>query len=243
MADIWSSIITAALENAPADIAAEAFIDFGKTIALSHSGLPVTLLDLDMIVWRPLAITAPVQFFHWEELEEPWYPELGKLSVPDEYRFPLGDWSAPAGNTALLHIADAQFRDRFVAESSAYVRGNRPSAEQTLGAFLFSGQRLITALGRCGSCNVQPFISYCYRVRGESRWIGEEQHPSNPLDPRAFLSGWPYMHLWGSKHAFRADRKAEAAFAQQLIRHAEAVYPRTANRLHKIWDEVSSESA
>jgi hypothetical protein len=235
IADLWSKIDCAVLDAAPDDVDPAVFWDFGKTLALAACETPVAMLDLDLVVWRALEVQAAVQFLHWEEIEEPWYPPLGVLPVPPGYDFPEVELSVRPGNTALVYIGDPRFRDRFVAESLAYAQRNAPNGDQKLAAFLFSGQRLFTIIGALGPWDMRPFIPYIHRAHGAGEWVGKPPTSRNPLDPLAFLDGWPYMHLWSFKHLLRKDRETADQFAAKLIDHARTVAPHAADRLHAIW--------
>jgi hypothetical protein len=241
--DLWSDINTDVLDNPIQGIEPGVFWDFGKTLVLAECPLPVTLLDLDLIVWRPLQTSASVQFFHWEEIEEPWYPPLAKLPKSANYSFPVVDERVRPANTALLYIEDEDFRRRFVRESLAYATGNTPShpSPPSLSAFLFSGQRLFSLIGASGPWTMAPFVPYVFRQEGAGEWIGPERIAGAPLDPFLFQTGWPYMHLWSFKHELREDATAASQFADKLLSHVAAVEPSLAARLAKIW-AVQSQS-
>ena len=234
IADVWSKIDCAVLDAAPSDVDSAVFWDLGKVLALAACEMPVAMLDLDLIVWRPLEVQAPVQFFHWEEIEEPWYPPPGELSKPPGYAFPDAELTVRPGNTALVYVGESRFRDRFVAESLAYARRNAPETDQRLAAFLFSGQRLFTIIGALGPWNMQPFIPYIHRVHGAGEWLGKPLMNGNPLDPLAFLDSWPYLHLWSFKHVLRKDQASADRFAMQLVDHVRTIAPNTADRLHEM---------
>jgi hypothetical protein len=197
----------------------------------------------DLIVWRPLQTSASVQFLHWEEIEEPWYPPLAKLAKSASYSFPVVDERVRPANTALLYIDDEGFRRRFVRESVAYAAGNRPSHPPplSLSAFLFSGQRLFSLIGASGPWTLAPFIPYVFRQESAGEWTGPERMAGDPLDPFLFQTGWPFMHLWSFKHDLREDAIAASQFADKLLSHVAAVEPSLVARLTKIW-AVQSQS-
>jgi hypothetical protein len=243
--ELYSTIDTNVLETSSEGIEAGVFWDIGKTLVLAKCPLPIVLLDLDMIVWRPLQTSAPVQFFHWEELQEPWYPPLSKLAKPANYAFPSFDESIRPANTALLYIEDAGFRDLFVRESLAYAIGNNPShpSPLSLAAFLFSGQRLFTLTGAKGPWAMEAFVPYVFRQEAVGEWIGSAQSEGDPLDPFLFQTGWPYMHLWSFKHELREDAAAATQFAEKLLSHVADVAPSLLAPLRAIWAAQSGNTA
>ena len=231
LTEIWSAIDTRTLNSAPSDISPNVFWDLGKTLALASASLPITLLDLDLVVLEPLKVTAPVQFYHWEELEEPWYPPRCLLPTPSGYEFPDADWTCRAGNTALVHIDDELFRKEFVAESLRFSRGNLVRPNQSLAAFLFSGQRLFTLVGSRRPGLIVPFLPYLFAVHSPPVWLGPTHLQGNPLALNSYRSGSPHLHLWSHKHVLRRDHRAAQCFLKDFTAYIAIRFPTVGERL------------
>jgi hypothetical protein len=220
LSGLWSDINTTKLDNAPTDIDAAVFWDLGKTLALADCELPVALLDLDLVVWSPLKPTAATHFFHWEEVEAPWYLSGEDLTVPPGYSFPDVDWSTRPANTALLYLSDWRFRDKFVQESLRFARNNKVDQAKALAAFLFSGQRLFSLLEGTDLTAPVPFVPYVFGVRAPSYWTDFHSQEGNPLNPENFRSGGTITHLWAYKHELRRDEAKLKVYCEALLEHA-----------------------
>jgi hypothetical protein len=231
ISDLWSDINTVKLDNAPSDIDAGVFWDLGKTIALADCEMPVALLDLDLLVWSPLKPTAATHFFHWEEVEAPWYLGEEELAVAPGYSFPDVDWSTRPANTALLYLSDSRFRDKFVQESIRFARNNKVDQDKALSALLFSGQRLFSLLAGNGKSAPVPYLPYVFGVRAPSYWTDLNSQEGNPLDPEGFRRGLTITHLWAFKHELRRNKAKLRAYCSVLLEHAKLVAPKVVEKL------------
>jgi hypothetical protein len=226
LADCWSRIDVDILCKAPADIDPAVFWDIGKTLALADAALPIVLLDLDLIAWKPIVPSRRVHFYHLEEIERPWYPPQEDLPRRAGYDFPDVNWSIRPANTALLYLASEGYKGRFVHESLRYAAGNIVPVQASLAAFLFSGQRLFSLVGDGDETAVSPYVPFLFRVNGPSVWLDGRASAGNPLRPEGFQAGEPITHLWSFKHELRRNDAMLETYFHAVLAHAQTLYPR-----------------
>jgi hypothetical protein len=237
----WNAVDLETLERAPTHVDPAVFWDIGKTLALANARLPVVLLDLDLIAWQPLRPGRPTHFYHYEEIEPPWYPPPEDLSRPPGYSFPAVDWSIRPANTALLYLASENYRDHFVSESLRYAAGNVVPEQGMLAAFLFSGQRLFSLVGGGDDSVVSPYLPFIYGVHQSSRWLDGRMVTTNPLRPDGFQRGEPLTHLWSYKHQLRISAADLEIYCGSLITHILKHYPIVGNDLLSVVDHNAPE--
>jgi hypothetical protein len=228
---LWDHVDTETLESIPPDIHAKAFWDFGKTMVLAKIPPGAIVLDLDLIVWKPLPpVQCAVSFLHWEAPVSPWYPGPADLSVGPGYFFDGDfDWEAPVCNTALLCSPDQRVSKAFLAAALRYARNNR-SVGTGIAEMLFAGQRLLAHVARRLDVRLNPIIDYLYVPCGKSMWLTESFTVEDPLAPDACDNGVPFTHLWRYKHILREHPDEAAEFRTRLLRRCrdrvgEAVMP------------------
>lgn len=234
LAQCWTAIDVETLQHAPANVDPSVFWDIGKTLALATARLPVALLDLDLIAWQPLEPVRPTHFYHFEEIEPPWYPPAQDLPRPPGYDFPAVDWSIRSANTALLYLSSESYRDRFVFESLRYAAGNIVSEPSALAAFLFSGQRLFSLIGGGNDSIVSPYMPFLYCVNEPSRWLDGRTATTNPLHPNGFQQREPITHLWSYKHELRRNDSVLEIYCRALLAHILEQFPGVRDSLFSV---------
>jgi hypothetical protein len=227
----WNHVDVETLRRAPTAIDPAVFWDIGKTLALASAHLPVVLLDLDLIAWQPIRPDRSTHFYHYEDVEPPWYPPPEDLPRPPGYCLPAVDWSIRPANTALLYLASETYRDRFVAESLRYATDNFVPEQSTLAALLFSSQRLFSLVGGGDDAIVSPYLPFIHGLNRPSRWLDGRTLTANPLRPDGFQQGEPITHLWSYKHQLRKSATELESYCGKMINHILEHHPIVGNDL------------
>lgn len=120
----------------------------GKIAALSKLPAPCVILDMDMMIWKPLALSgeklvcACVEF-----IDEAVYPPFSYFRTAPGYAFPP-EWSeeATALNTAFLYINDEELKRVYTREAFRFMLAERESPDYWAICMTFAEQRV---LGLC----------------------------------------------------------------------------------------------
>lgn len=220
MLPYWNEVDVSLLRNIPKEIDAKAFWDLGKAVVLQELSPGSSVLDLDLVVWEPVALpNESVGFLHWEQPVAPWYPGLDGLSRPENYRFADDiDWSRYACNTAFTCSPSQSFARLFAAEAMSFAFGNKP-AGCGLGEFLFAGQRLYSHVGQKLGLDMHPLLDFVYDPTVDS--IGK----THPLHLYACEQGTCFTHLWRNKWHLHANENAAREYNCWLIERCLALVP------------------
>lgn len=119
-----------------------------KIAALSKLPVPCVILDLDMMIWKPLALSeeklvcACVEFSN-----DTVYPPFSFFRMTGDYAFPPA-WSqeATALNTAFFYIADEELKREYTREAFRFMLAERESPDYWAVCMTFAEQRI---LGLC----------------------------------------------------------------------------------------------
>ena len=120
----------------------------GKLAALSKLPVPCVLLDMDLVVWKPLELSgeklvcACVEF-----ISDTVYPPFSFFRTTGDYAFPP-EWSqeATALNTAFLYIADEELKRYYTREAFRFMLAEKESPDYWAVCMTFAEQRI---LGMC----------------------------------------------------------------------------------------------
>lgn len=120
----------------------------GKIAALSKLPVPCVILDMDMIVFKPLDLTgeklvcACVEF-----ISDTVYPPFSFFRTTGDYTFPA-DWSeeATALNTAFLYMGDEELKQEYTREAFRFMLAEQESPDYWAVCMTFAEQRI---LGMC----------------------------------------------------------------------------------------------
>lgn len=221
----WDAIDTEVLREVPHDIQADVFWDLGKAVALAALPAGSCVLDLDLIVWQRLELSAnALGFLHWERPVRPWYVGPQELHTPPGYTFDATiDWAAPVCNTAFTTAGDPEFAGLYASEALRFARRNRPR-HAGLGEFLFAGQRLFAHLGRRHGMQMKPLVEYAFDPEFP------EGDVDDPLALHACERGIPITHLWRHKWPMLQDAGAADCFRTWLIKRCVDLAPQFEDR-------------
>ncbi len=153
-----------------------------KIAALSKLPTPCVILDMDMMIWKPLALSgeklvcACVEF-----INDTVYPPFSFFRTTGDYAFPP-EWSeaATALNTAFLYIDDEELKREYTREAFRFMLAEKESPDYWAVCMTFAEQRI---LGLCA----------------EARGIYAKRLYEMDMDC--------LTHTWGSKGKLRTEEE------------------------------------
>ncbi|MBR4991005.1 MAG: hypothetical protein IKY96_07580 [Oscillospiraceae bacterium] len=123
----------------------------GKLLALERLETPCLILDMDLIVWKPLPVRmAPLTVAHIEHLNERVYPDPEKhFLMSPRYRYPEDwDFTAEPVNTALVWFGDEALKKEYLKEAFRFMKYERDTPDDGAVCMVFAEQRI---LGMCAA--------------------------------------------------------------------------------------------
>ena len=162
-----------------------------KIRALSRVPLPCAILDMDMLILKPLDLSGErLVGACYEFVEEVVYPPFSFFSTRPGYAFPP-EWSEEAlpVNTAFLYIGDEELRDYYTRESYRFMLAEKESPDYWATCMVFAEQRI---------------LGMCAEARGiYSRVL------NSPDGDQGILT-----HFWNIKGKIRNDQEIRAYFME-----------------------------
>ena len=161
----------------------------GKIAALSKLQTPCVILDMDMMIWKPLALSgeklvcACVEF-----IDDAVYPPFSYFRTARGYAFPP-EWSqvATALNTAFLYIDDEELKRYYTREAFLFMLAERESPDYWAICMTFAEQRI---LGMCAEAR-----GICAKL------LWDMDHES-------------LTHTWGAKGMIRGEEEYRAFYLE-----------------------------
>jgi len=212
---IWNLGITASLDALDREaIFPLSFWAAGKIFALAQQPVPCVMIDTDFIVWKPLAadtIGEKLAVVHRESLSSEIYPEKAFFNMDGNYQFPADwDWTVLPCNTALLYIADEQFKEYYTSESIRFMRNLRETKNIT-AEMVFAEQRL---------------LAMCAAARGiQIKTLLDIDH----LDTQN-----AFTHVWGLKRELQMNQEKRREFCLNCVGRITSDFPEQKAVLDKI---------
>jgi hypothetical protein len=139
------------------------YFSMPKFVALAASTVPVTMLDFDLFLRRPLPPVGGQDFVfaHYETLGCEYYPPLSEMPNPNGVE--LEGWDddgVPACNTAVAAFGSQPHLDDFVELAMAYMAGNDGESPVHPGARpIFAEQRLCAYTAPRNSVTMTPLTT------------------------------------------------------------------------------------
>ncbi len=134
----------------------------GKIEALRLSKGPCAIIDLDLIVWRPLSLSrSQLIVAHFEHIHDLVYPPLSYFDMSPRYTFPQEwDEDAKAFNTAFLYIADDSFRKYYAKESIRFMQFERDTVDNKVKCMVFAEQRILGMCAKAKNIKADFLVDY-----------------------------------------------------------------------------------
>lgn len=163
-------------------ISPERYWAAGKLQALLKLDVPCALLDLDLIIWRPPELSAPLTAAHREPLRESIYPPLSYFRTLPNYTLPSA-WNPDALplNTAFVCFRDSGFQKYYAEQSIRFMRAERETPDNGTVCMVFAEQRILAMCAEEWDLHPQTLLDYDH--------LGEPQNLAT--------------HVWGGKHYLR----------------------------------------
>ncbi len=120
----------------------------GKIEALKMLKTPCAIIDLDLIVWKPLELqNSKLTVAHVEHLVDFVYPPFSYFNMSRRYLFP-SEWdrNVEPFNTAFNYIADEELKEYYVKEAIRFMQFERDTVDDGVKCMVFAEQRI---LGMC----------------------------------------------------------------------------------------------
>ncbi len=215
LAHIWDMGITASLDALDSEaIFPLSFWAAGKIFALEQQSVPCVMIDTDFIVWKSLAADIndeKLAVAHREDLSGEIYPEKTFFNVDRSYQFPAEwDWTALPCNTALLYIADEQFKEYYTSESIRFMR-NLHATKNITAEMVFAEQRLLAMCAAAKGIKVKTLLT-----------------ADNLESQDAFT------HVWGLKRELHTNLKKRRDFCLNCVGRIISDFPEETLVLEKI---------
>ena len=119
-----------------------------KIAALSKLQTPCVILDMDMMIWKPLDLTGEkLVCACMEFISDTVYPPFSYFRTAPGYAFP-SEWSqeATALNTAFLYMGDEKLKREYTREAFRFMLAEKESPDYWAVCMTFAEQRI---LGMC----------------------------------------------------------------------------------------------
>ena len=212
---IWDLGITASLDALDNEaIFPLSFWAAGKIFALAQQSAPCVMIDTDFIVWKSLAADingVTLAAAHREGISSEIYPEKAFFNMDKNYQFPAEwDWTVLPCNTALLYIADEQFKEYYTTESIRFMRNLRETKNIT-AEMVFAEQRL---------------LAMCAVARGIQI--------KTMLDIDNLETQDAFTHVWGLKRELQTNPEKRREFCLNCKERIISDFPEEAAILEKI---------
>ena len=166
----------------------------GKLLAMEKLASPCMIIDMDMMIWRPLELGgAKLAAAHIEHLNDEVYPPMNHFIMSSGYHFPA-DWNAAADplNTSVFYMADEELKREYLDEAFRFMSSERDTPDNGSICMVFAEQRI---------------LAMCAARRGV--------RPETLLDfdhldaPQQLLT-----HTWSGKRLFRRHPDVEAVYVE-----------------------------
>ena len=186
----------------------------GKIIALSRQPVPCVMLDTDFIVWKSIAGYTEgtvLAVAHREEITPLIYPEKSFFNMAKTYTFPPEwDWSQQPCNTALLYIADEEFKNYYTSESIRFMC-NLQETKDIIAEMVFAEQRILAMCAAARDISVTTFLDV------------------NNLETQDL-----FTHVWGFKMELQNKQKKRRDFCINCVKRIVSDFPHEIAALEKI---------
>lgn len=182
-----------------------------KIFALHQVDSPCVMLDIDMIVWKPIKfdrLDAGVVGMHYEDVNNDYYPGRDYFSFYGGYSLPSGlDWNVKAMNTALAYFSDAVLKNEYCHSAISFmdkVRIKSDSIYNGLPYMLFAEQRLLPMIAKKHGAKISSFA--------ELDWLFSDKNEV-------------FSHIWGYKQYLRDHQEAHHQFCVDCVERIAYEFP------------------
>jgi hypothetical protein len=209
---LWDDgIDTHALATTTIETSFTTFWAYARTIALAHERAPCVMLDMDMIVWKPIAslIRSDFMAIHSEPLSFPVYVPRSQLATPAGYRWEDWDWTVLPCNASLMYFGHDGARRYCAEQGLRFMHGNFVEETAELPVYaVFVEQRLYPMCVRKSGVMTRYFLR---------DYASELLADGTPNDT--------FTHLWLYKRHLVADHEARQTLCVRMIKRIAREFP------------------
>lgn len=166
----------------------------GKLQALIKLDAPCAIIDLDLILWKPLNFFGyELVVAHNEHINERVYPNFDFFIMSKKYIFPL-EWDKKVEplNTAFMYFAGNSFKKYYADESIRFMRYERETPDDGSRCMVFAEQRI---LGMCAAARgIKPKLLLDYDTLSERQDI--------------------ITHIWSAKNILKTNKSIAERYVQ-----------------------------
>ena len=208
-----AGIETAVLDAMPDCIRYDTFWVAPKIFAYRAAALPAAFLDVDLVVWKPVADWAEfdVNFLHRE------FSERGDgrdCAVPSGYNRPAYPWDGEEFNLGFLVLNNEDIREESTTQAIRFMSGN-PGSDPFNHA-CFAEQYLLAQCSKARGAKVKALL------------------PGPPHDESVAT------HLWGDKQKLREEPVRAWALVNRYIARLKQDFPEHISGLDRLFVCASS---
>jgi hypothetical protein len=218
---LWDDgIDTHALATATLETNFNTFWAYARTIALAQERAPCFMLDMDMIVWKPIAslIHADFMAIHSEPLSHPIYVPRSQLATPEGYRWEDFDWTVLASNAALMYFGDDAARRCCADQGLKFMHGNFvEETGETSSHAVFVEQRLYPMCVRKSGVRTRYFLR-----DGAGETLADGSHNDT------------FTHLWLYKRRLVSDHEARRELCLRMVKRISREFPHFEDTLFRL---------
>lgn len=165
---------------------------FGKIQALTKIKAPCAIIDLDMLIWKPLNLMeCGLAATHIEHLNEWLYPDTSFFIMSPKYQFPQEwNYSIEPLNTSFVYFADDALKEDYTQQSIRFMQYERDTPNDGFSCMIFAEQRILTMCAAQHQVKVKTFLDY------------------DNLSAKQDI----ITHLWSGKKLIRLEKSVEKKY-------------------------------
>lgn len=180
------------LENVNYGIDKRKYWAASKIEALKLLKTPCAIIDLDLIVWKPIELdNSLLTAAHIEHIVDHIYPDFSFFDMSPRYSFPpQWDKTAEPLNTAFFYIADSKLKEYYVRESIRFMQFERDTADNRVKCMVFAEQRVLAMCAKAMGIRADTLLDY-----------DNLQAPQDRV-----------THIWSAKELLSLDKDIQRTF-------------------------------
>ena len=134
----------------------------GKIQALTKISAPCVILDMDMLIWQKLSVCASkLVCTHTEPLSLKCYQPPEFFRTDAEYSYPSNwDFTVEPLNTAVLYIADDNFKNYYAAQSIRFMYSEKETPDNRVICMVFAEQRILAMCAAAQGITAKTLLDY-----------------------------------------------------------------------------------
>ena len=134
----------------------------GKIQALTKISAPCVILDMDMLLWQKLPVeSAKLLCTHTEPLSLKCYPSIEFFHTDADYSYPVDwDFTVEPLNTAVLYIAEDDFKNYYAAQSIRFMYSEKESPDNGVICMVFAEQRILAMCSASKGIKAKLLLDY-----------------------------------------------------------------------------------